>query len=889
MSVDETPALTSVDHVARSRRQPVPVRLVRAATIGDGIDQFTPARHLETDELIDRGDAAALAGRVLKFVPASAPGARMFKDLRNAYQGARAPSGTPAGREFFARLDEFPFAAELRRRTGIFHRPGGEEEERLILGALFDDLKLADLPQALVPVHHVERPRTAFEEHILEGTRYTRDEHGLCRLHFAVSAGALSLFSAAFAQLRPQVEAQRRGTTLAVTFSILGQATDVPTVEERGISGDAVAGSVPLPPAGDAALLRNLQDSGGDLVVIKTIDNVLPDEASSEVVRWNRLLIGYLVRLQAEVFALLAALSVRDPASGVLDSASRLVKERFGRRVPEGEGEAVRQALIDALDRPLCVCGVVRHDGEPCGAPFWVRNVAGHESLQIIEPSQIGATDPEQVRMFRSATHGSPMNLVCGLRDHQGRPFELSRFVGSDAEVVTRGRVGEPDVASLGWPGAWSRSTADWNTVCVEIPASTVASVRTVFDLLGPKHQRAHAARAADPEETAITGTVLVIDDQALNQQLLARILERNGLRVRVVGDGDRGIELLEREPIDLVLLDIVMPGLDGYEVLSRLLANPATKDIPVILMSSLDTIADKVRGMELGASDYITKPFDPQEVLARVRAQLRIRSLAATLARSHEQLVQREQRMLEELRAAAEVQKSLLPSVSLSNARMDGGSVFEPSLAIGGDIFNIIPLDGYSALVYMADVSGHGVASALLTMSLAQWLSSFVGARNPAELPSPASMLEALEPEFPFERFGKYFSIVIATIHPVSGVVRYSAAGHPPPLVIRRSGAVERLEAGGPVIGMGFGLTFDEGNCELAPGDRIVFYTDGVVEDLDADGERFGEERLVQHFVSQSQLPLAELCWNLGALLRHRRGDAPAADDIALLAFERR
>jgi sigma-B regulation protein RsbU (phosphoserine phosphatase) len=584
-----------------------------------------------------------------------------------------------------------------------------------------------------------------------------------------------------------------------------------------------------------------------------------------------------------------AALSVPNPSADVLDAARVFVAERFARTVPAGSGQTVRQALIDALHRPLRVCGVVRNDGELRGAPFWVGDAAGHGSLQIVDVAQVDLDDPEQARIFRSATHFNPVDLVCGLRGHDGTPFELAQFVDPDTALVTCRTAGGRNVTALERPGLWNGSMAGWNTACVEIPASTFAPVRTVFDLLDPQHQRAHPARAEASRTPAITGTVLVIDDQPLNQQLLARSLERSDLRVRIASDGDRGLELVQREPIDLVLLDIVLPGLDGYEILSRLLGDPATKDVPVILMSSLDTVADKVRGMELGASDYITKPFDPQEVLARVRAQLRIRSLAASLARSHEQLVQREQRMLEELRAAAEVQKSLLPSVSLSNARLDSGSVFEPSLAIGGDIFNIIPLASGSTLVYMADVSGHGVASALLTMSLTQWLTSFVGLRNLAEVPPPATVLTALETEFPFERFDKYFSIVIATIDPVSGMVRYSAAGHPPPLVIRQSGAVERLEAGGPVIGMGFGLTFDEGRCDLAAGDRIVFYTDGVVEDLDADGERFGQDRLVRHFVDRPDLSLAELCWNLGAMLRVRRGDAPAADDIALLAFERR
>ena len=355
-----------------------------------------------------------------------------------------------------------------------------------------------------------------------------------------------------------------------------------------------------------------------------------------------------------------------------------------------------------------------------------------------------------------------------------------------------------------------------------------------------------------------------------------------------VAEDGERGLELAKRARVDLVLLDIVLPGLDGYEVLSQMLAAPETRDIPVILISSLDAVADKVRGMELGAADYVAKPFDPQEVLARVRAQLRIRTLAASLSRAHEQLLLREELLLEDLRAAADVQKSLLPRTNLQTEHLVSGYLFEPSLAIGGDIFNVAELADGSILTFMADVSGHGVASALLTMSLAQWLSSVPGLRRPGPFPGPASILVALEEEYQFERFGKYFSIVIATIDPATGAVLYSAAGHPPPLVVRASGDVERLDSGGPVVGMGFGLPFEEGRDVLQTGDRIVFYTDGVVEDLSVEGVRFGTDRLLDTFVHARHLPLSEVCASLGPRLRSRRGDAPAADDIALLVFER-
>lgn len=876
----------AAEQLARLRRPPAPIRLVRAATIGDGIEQFTTTRRGEIAELIDRGDAAASSGRVLKFVPASGAATRMFKDLISALHGSRLPSETPAAREFFARLDEFPFAGELRHRSGLDRAPMTESEERLVLRTLLVDLEMADLPKALVPFHRSDRVRTAFEEQLLEGTRYARDADGVSRLHFTVPADMVSRFETTLADLRPHVESHRRGARLSVSFSTQLPATDTLALDDTGAPFRNADGTLLLRPSGHGALLRNLQACGGDLVVVKNIDNILPDESSGEVVRWKRLLIGYLARLQDEVFAHLRAINAPAPSPVELDAARACAAERFARVLPADAGPA---EITAALHRPLRVCGVVRNDGEPGGAPFWVRDADGRESLQIVEPAQVALDDPEQARLFGGATHFNPVDLVCGLRGYDDSAFDLAPFVDPDTAFVTRKTADSRGLTALERPGLWNGSMAGWNTACVEVPAATFAPVKTVFDLLRPQHQYVRQARLSSTTAEALSGTVLIIDDQPMNQRLLSHILERAGLRTVVAGDGDRGLELLQTEHIDLVLLDIVLPGLDGYEILSRMLANPATHDIPVVLISSLDTVADKVRGMELGAADYVTKPFDAQEVLARVKAQLRIRHLAASLSRSHAQLLAREQLMLEELRAAAEVQKHLLPGVDLSHSRLIAGSLFEPSLAIGGDIFNALELPSRDTLVYMADVSGHGVASALLTMSLSQWLSSFAGMQSKDTPPSPAAILQSLEVEYPFERFGKYFSIVIAVVNPDSGHVRYSAAGHPPPLLIRRGGTAERLDAGGPVIGMGFGLVFEEGTCVLAHGDRLLFYTDGLTEDLNAAGVKFGQDHLVQYFVDRSAFGLPELCGALGAMLRTRRGDAPASDDIALLAFERR
>lgn len=829
-----------------------PLHLLRPATGGDGIEQWSPT---DVQRMAEAGDAAAASGRLMKVVPALESATRMFKDLIGASQAGGRPSANPAVRAFLARLDEFPFAADLRRRSGVTGAPSTRADEERLLHTLLADMRFGDLPLAAIPFHHGPTPRTPVEEHLLEAARYVRDDSGTCRVHFVVSAGARAKVEALLAQVTPSVQTFRRGARLSVTLS------------EHPWADAAVARG-----SHSAALLHALQTCGGDLVVIRPINNVLPDEANAEVVRWTRALIGCLTRVEAELLRHLQALDAASCSDQAVAEAEAFARGRFSHVPGEGSAEVRRLAVRSALDRPLRVCAVVRGDAGVSCAPMWVRDRDGRARLQMVEAAQVDMASAEQARVYRGAAHHHPGHMVCRLRPREGSAYPLTDYADPEAAHLSR---------------MWSGGMAGWNTVCVEVPATTQAPVKTVFDLLRPQHRTGRAAPDVRPA-IRVAGTVLVIDDQILNQRLLRQILERGGLQVVVAGDGERGLEMAHESAPDLILLDIVLPGLDGYELLAQLLSDPRTADIPVMLISALGESADKIRGMELGAVDYITKPFDPQEVLARVRAQLRIRALTSSLSAANSRLTEREQALIEDLKAAADVQRHLLPPVGITTPHLRSASVFEPSIAIGGDIYGVIPLADGSVLTFVADVSGHGVASALLTMSLAQWLASVERILPDVAAVRPSLVLEALERDYPFERFDRYFSIVIACIPADGSRVRYSAAGHPPPLVVRRTGEVISLEEGGPIIGMGFGLPFDDGECGLEVGDRLVLFTDGVVEDLDAAGQRFGHEALARAFVDARDLPLTEACSGLAATLRTRRGDAPAADDIALLAFER-
>lgn len=475
------------------RHAPPAVELDRPCTTGDGIQLLSPADQARLEEAA--ADPIA-ADRVMKFVPASGAATRMFRDLAAALHEDHPSSSSEAVWQFFQELDKFPFAAELRQRAGVDTAPvASADDERRILHTLLVEMRYGELPKALIPFHRTsEAVRTPFEEHLLEAVHYTAGRSNTARAHFTVAPAFRAAFEQLLAQVRPRVEAVRPGISLAVGFSEQSPSTDTLAITPEGQPFRLADGSLLFRPSGHGALLGNLQSLGGDLVVIKNIDNVVPFEASAEVVRWKRILIGYAASLQREVCELLGrslAEAQGPDARAHLERAIRFASETLGRRPSrELRDDNERRAFaIDALDRPLRVCGVVRNEGEPGGAPFWVVEPGGRRSLQIVEASQVDMDNERQRRIFESSTHFNPVDLVCVVRRCDGSPFDLGAYVDSRAVFRARKSHEGRDLIALERPGLWNGAMAGWNTVFVEVPERTFAPVKTVLDLLRPEHQ----------------------------------------------------------------------------------------------------------------------------------------------------------------------------------------------------------------------------------------------------------------------------------------------------------------------------------------------------------------------------------------------------------------
>jgi len=429
--------------IATFRNPPPPARLLRPATSGDGIVRLDPARY---PGLLARWEIAAADGRLRKFVPASGASTRMFEDLQ----------GTGEGRErtkkFFEAVGRFPFhdalAAACRAR-GLALQPAvatGAFDE--ILSVIFSPppagLGYGSLPKALVPFHHGPGgARTPFEEHLDEAIETVRDVRGVCRVHFTVAPECRNAFKAALLSMAPPLEAVS-GADLEVTFSSQDPSTDTVAADEENRPFRQEDGSLLFRPGGHGALLPNLEATRGDLVFVKNIDNVQPRSRSAETILWKKLLAGLLVETLE---------TLGDPG------------------------------------RPVRVCGVVRNEGEPGGGPFWVAGADGASSLQIVESSQVDHADPRQEAIWRSSTHFNPVDLVCALREPDGTPYQLARFVDPATVFISKKSKDGRVLKALERPGLWNGAMAGWHTVFVEVPIETFTPVKTVFDLLRPEHQ----------------------------------------------------------------------------------------------------------------------------------------------------------------------------------------------------------------------------------------------------------------------------------------------------------------------------------------------------------------------------------------------------------------
>jgi len=388
---------------------------------------------------------------------------------------------------------------------------------------------------------------------------------------------------------------------------------------------------------------------------------------------------------------------------------------------------------------------------------------------------------------------------------------------------------------------------------------------------------------------------ILVVDDERFNINVLVDLLKPS-YKMMAAKSGQQALKAAHSaNPPDLILLDIMMPEMDGYEACRQLKADKETANIPIIFLSAKTQTEDKIKGLDLGGADYVTKPFDSGEVLARVRAQLKIARLTRELISANAALVEKQEKMDKDLKVAAGIQRSMMPKSIPDMEALEMAWRFIPCDRIGGDMFNVVRLDKDHWGSYMLDVSGHGVPSALVAVSASQ----MIHAQNDRllkrskkdsphhEIVPPSRVLETLDQEFPIDRFDKYFTMSYIIIDTGLNRITYSNAAHPPPVLMRKDGRLELLEKGGTIIGMGGLLPFEEGTMEIQQGDRLFLYTDGTVEYQNGDRELYGEDRFYAEISRLKDRSLKEHIDGIINGIMDFGDQIPPQDDLTLLGVE--
>lgn len=378
----------------------------------------------------------------------------------------------------------------------------------------------------------------------------------------------------------------------------------------------------------------------------------------------------------------------------------------------------------------------------------------------------------------------------------------------------------------------------------------------------------------------ASKGNILIVDDTPANLRLLAQMLAEQGYHVRPVPDGSLALAAVQAEPPDLILLDIRMPGMDGYEVCKRLKADPRTSEIPIIFISALEAIQDKVKAFTVGGEDYITKPFQVEEVLARVETHLALRKL-------QKQLEDANRKMAQELALAGEVQTSFLPQELPHVPGWQLAATLKPARETSGDFYDLIHLPNECLGIVIADVCDKGAGAALI-MALSCTLIRTYAAQFPAQ---PEIVLSAVNRRILDDtNCDSFITVFFGILNLESGKFVYCNAGHCWPFLISHQSSenIRRLSITGVPLGIEREETWEQSVVQLAPGDVLVLYTDGITEAQNTRRALFGEDRLLEAVTENLGHLAQEIQDTVLAEVQRFSGDTPQSDDIALLVLLR-
>jgi sigma-B regulation protein RsbU (phosphoserine phosphatase) len=380
---------------------------------------------------------------------------------------------------------------------------------------------------------------------------------------------------------------------------------------------------------------------------------------------------------------------------------------------------------------------------------------------------------------------------------------------------------------------------------------------------------------------------LLIVDDNEDNRYTLTRRLQREGYtNLTSATDGQQALDLLKSRAFDLVLLDVMMPGLNGYEVLERMRAENRLRHVPVIMISAIDELDSVIRCIELGAEDYLAKPFNPTLLRARVGATLEKKQL-------RDEIVNALNQVESELKAAREIQMSMVPTeflVPTPDRPVEVYATLEPARRVGGDLYDFFWGEDGRMYFVVADVSDKGAPAALFmarTKTMIRLVATLY--RLPGGAPmQPHQIIEKVNEGLSLENEqGMFVTVFLGILDPATSTLSFSNAGHNLPYLLRASDGVSALNgARGKPLGIRSTFSYRSESMKLAPGDGLFVYTDGITEALNAANELFSEERLEQALKSLAAASANQIVSGVMERVRTFAANAVQADDIAAMGL---
>ncbi len=378
---------------------------------------------------------------------------------------------------------------------------------------------------------------------------------------------------------------------------------------------------------------------------------------------------------------------------------------------------------------------------------------------------------------------------------------------------------------------------------------------------------------------------ILIVDDEPKNVKLLEAFLIPGGHQVIKASNGEEALQQVQQEKPDLILLDVMMPMMDGYEVLKHLKADGRWRDVPVIMISALDDIKSVVRCIERGAEDYLPKPFEPMLLRARVNACLEKKRLRDQ-AREYSDLLERE------LQSARDIQMSMVPTIFPPPEPTRPVEIFatlEPARQVGGDLYDFFYTDEGQLCFLIGDVSDKGAPAALFmarTKTLVRLVATLLRALA-GRPPTPDQIMARVNDELCLDNSMQMFvTLFLGVLDPMSGELQWCNAGHLVPYVLGRNG-IKPLETTQDMpLGIRTSIGYDSTGWTLSTGDCLFLFTDGITEAMDSEGKLFGKERLEETLQAVVREDPSKIVTAVIEKMSEFTDGAPQSDDIAAMAL---